>query len=80
MFKLMVTAHTQRGVFYGQLIENYTKSEVEKTLEFMTENINSLTSMVFKNEYSDAIILNKTILETAVLEFCIVEETEEVPE
>ena len=79
MFKLMVTAHTQRGVFYGQLAEDLSESEIEKTLEFMTENINKVNLVVLKTEHSD-VILNETILETAVLEFRIVEETEEVPE
>ena len=80
MFKLMVTAHTQRGVFHGQLSEDYTKSEVEKTLEFMTENINRVTLVKLKTENGGTIILNKNILETVVLEFRIVEETEEIPE
>ena len=77
MFKLMVTAHTQRGVFYGQFGENSNKSKMEEALEFMNENINNVTSVLLKNEYSNAVILNKTILETAVLEFHIVEEVPE---
>lgn len=73
MFKIMVEAHTQRGIFCGNLPEFESEDEAKEFLLALQQNINKLERLSLESMFGEHICLNKIIIETTVFKFWLEE-------